>query len=73
MGIYPGVRDFSPVSHQADRKQAGSARNQACTHAREIVTVADWSRRDEVPGREDERAFGGWQLGVAGVCLSIRT
>ena len=34
-----GVRDFAPVSDQADRKQTGRARIQACTRAREIVTV----------------------------------
>ena len=59
-GTFSDVRDFLPVSHQADRKHTGSARNQACTHAREILTVADWSRREEVPGREGEGAIGGW-------------
>ena len=73
MGISPGVRDFSLVSGQADRKQAGSARNQACTHTREIVTVSDRSRRYEVPGHEGEGAIARWRLGVADVCLSIRT
>ena len=60
MGVSADVRDSSPVSDQADRKQTGSVQSQACTHAREIVMVAERSRRDEVPGCEGEGVIGRW-------------